>query len=432
MQKTIQKISVCCWFCLGLFSLLSAQSGVLDNIKDQQIAPTESFEPINVADFILPSVTCSTIEVIGIRKQGTDNKPTTTCAKTNAYHSTMSALVQLKYGPDGLFNHAEDYLMFYNDKDEIVECGNVASLMKEDILLKEGVYNLSINGGSAKYAVRMVFYSGADQQLYERDSIFQYLQNKRMGKIGTPYVLDFAPITMTKAVDNSLLLTPVIQDTAFIGQVCYQIKVTDCDNGQTGMDEVCFTIGVDTDCRQTHTLNTELFTSLAYKAATTIVADNVIHVGADVTYQAGDSITLKLGFEVKAGATFLAKIASCVPVEEVDALPNTLPNLEQIRKSADQAKSTEADLFLQKQAILKIHPNPVAGHANLRYYLPNTGAARLNFVDVQGSLIQQINLPEMAVGWQVKTVNISDFSFGIYFVILETNQQLIYQKMLIR
>ena len=43
----------------------------------------------------------------------------------------------------------------------------------------------------------------------------------------------------------------------------------------------------------------------------TIEADNPINLGADVTYQAGTSVTLKAGFHAEGGTTFTAKIDGC-------------------------------------------------------------------------------------------------------------------------
>ena len=432
MQGTIKKISVCCGFCLGLFSMLCAQSGVLDNIKDQNITPTESFETINIADFILPGVSCGTVELTAIRTLGTDTKPTTACEKTEAYHSTMNALVQISYGRDGLFNHEADYLMLYNDKGEIVECGNPSKLSIEDILLKEAVYNLNINGGSAKYPVRMVFYSGADQQLYERDSIFEFLQNTKMGKIGTPYQLDLAPIVLAASLTDDWMFTPVVQDADFVGQLCYQIKVTDCDNGQSGMDEVCFGVGIDAACQEAYTLSAEMFASLAYNAAKTINAANVIHATADVTYQAGESITLKSGFEVKAGASFLAKIATCIPLGNLDDFSASTSS-QQVDTTKTLDNWTQSALFgIANNLTLKIVPNPVSTQATFHYYLPETERVQFSIIDVKGRRIEQVNGLEKGKGWHHQTFDVSHIPSGIYFVTLGTAQHAVHQKMLIR
>lgn len=432
MQRTIKRIGICCGFYLGLFSMSFAQSGVLDNIKDQNIAPTESFETINIADFILPGVSCGTVELTAIRKQGTDTKPTTACAKVLDYHSTMNALVQFTYGPDGLFNHEDDYLMLYNDLGEQVECGNPTTLSIEDILLKEKVYNLNINGGSAKYPVKMMFYSGADQQLYERDSIFEFLQNTKMGKIGTPYQLDLAPIVLAASLTDDLVLTPVVQESDFVGQICYQIKVTDCDNGQSGTDQVCFSIGADLDCKETHVLTTEMFTSLAYSAAKTIEATNVIHPSATVTYQAGESITFKTDFEVKAGASFSATIADCIPLGNNDDFSDST-SLQQIVTPKTLADWTDSAPFgITNNLTLKVVPNPVSTQATFHYYLPNSERIQFNIMDVKGREIRQIKGLEKDSGWHQQTLDVSNFPSGIYFVTLATAGQLIHQKMLIR
>jgi len=43
----------------------------------------------------------------------------------------------------------------------------------------------------------------------------------------------------------------------------------------------------------------------------TIEADNLVNLGADITYQAGTSVTLKAGFHAEAGTAFIAKIDGC-------------------------------------------------------------------------------------------------------------------------
>ncbi|MEM6319818.1 MAG: 3-coathanger stack domain-containing protein [Bacteroidota bacterium] len=52
--------------------------------------------------------------------------------------------------------------------------------------------------------------------------------------------------------------------------------------------------------------NTEM-----HAVASELQADNIINETADITFQAGTSITLKAGFHAKAGTNFVAKIADC-------------------------------------------------------------------------------------------------------------------------
>ncbi len=65
------------------------------------------------------------------------------------------------------------------------------------------------------------------------------------------------------------------------------------------------------DCPTTLFLNTPYSSIHDFEASTDIVADNLIQNGADVTYDAGNSIEMNPGFEVELGALFYAFIDGC-------------------------------------------------------------------------------------------------------------------------
>lgn len=418
-----------CFSCM-LLPILKAQSGNLDDIKNQSIDPGENFDTIDISAFILPGVNCANIQFSTLREKGTDTRPSTDCEKTKAYHSTMNARIIISYGLVETFNHEDDYVIFYNEKEEVIECGGI-ELMRNDVLLNEPTYALSLNGGSQTSTVKMEFYSGKDERLYIVDSVFQYVQNDRMGLIGAPYVIDLAPLSM--AFDGAKNVAPLVKDTSFTGTICYTVTVTDCDNGQTGTDEICLSVGVEEDlCQDDYSVTAEIFTTQEYFAAKTIEAVSVLQPSAKVLFKAGESITLKPGFAVKAGADFLAMIEDCSlpPEENFEGTP-TAPDQAAIAPTNVGSSSANTPL-LPDPFSLKIIPNPAQAQAKIWYHLTEKEPAFLQVMDANGRVIQQQKtVGTTNGGWQYQTIETTALPSGIYFVTLSTAQKSIHHKMLV-
>ncbi len=130
------------------------------------------------------------------------------------------------------------------------------------------------------------------------------------------------------------------------------------------------------------------------QAVETIEAVNTVGGLATVEYQAGRSVTLQPGFEVKAGSIFTASIK---PVDASGERP------------------------LQLAAF----PNPFEQTTTIEYYLPADGTVNLWVTDAQGKVVGQLvqgeNQPagRHRVEWKAGAA----ISSGVYIPVVEANQQ---------
>lgn len=129
------------------------------------------------------------------------------------------------------------------------------------------------------------------------------------------------------------------------------------------------------------------------QATETIEAVNIVSNAATVEYRAGRSVTLRPGFEAKAGSTFTATIR---PVDGTGERP------------------------LQLAAF----PNPFEHSTTIEYYLPASGTVNLSITDAQGKvvgyLVQGENQPagRHQIDWKPGSI-----TSGVYMPVIESNQQ---------
>lgn len=138
-----------------------------------------------------------------------------------------------------------------------------------------------------------------------------------------------------------------------------------------------------------------------------IVADQKIQAATEVTYNAGESITLLPGFEVAAGATFHALIEGCVEEIIVDN------------------PATDARIKLPQEAVIttdpsvKVYPNPMTTEATIDLQLPQPQKIHLAIYDLNGRQIsdvltgQWLDKGQYTLNWYSESVEA-----GIYFLVL--------------
>ncbi len=82
-------------------------------------------------------------------------------------------------------------------------------------------------------------------------------------------------------------------------------------DGNTACLSKTFTINVSS-CPQTMNITSPINSGIVkYEVSETITASNIINYGANVTYDAGKSITLSPGFVINSGSVFKAYIDGC-------------------------------------------------------------------------------------------------------------------------
>lgn len=188
-----------------------------------------------------------------------------------------------------------------------------------------------------------------------------------------------------------------------------------------------------------------------FKANNSIQSFNVVHtVGANVTYQAGNEITILPSFQVSAGATFTAQLEACSPpgfFRRAQPEPQSSPSLSQ--DSGPRSSEYLYSLMLPRDPAI---PEPLIENEwgiranNLQeanfapFPNPNTGVFTFSLRDVSNDqisyvitdlnghvLIEQNAVPRSA---NREKIDISEFPKGIYFLRINYDREIIIQKII--
>jgi hypothetical protein len=140
-----------------------------------------------------------------------------------------------------------------------------------------------------------------------------------------------------------------------------------------------------------------------------------------VSFTAGDSLTLSPGFFVLRGSDFSASIQNCSAFSKV-AETNTKAQEKQI------AKTQEANALS-----LSLQPNPSSGEPVFLYWeQPMEGAVTLSVYDQMGipvlSLLQDQQRPKGRHGMEIAVGNLQP---GMYFVVLDAHGKRKVEKMIL-
>jgi hypothetical protein len=200
----------------------------------------------------------------------------------------------------------------------------------------------------------------------------------------------------------------------------------DDSTGDTDMDGICNDIDPDTPVTcDGSVISVDAITySLSgddVRASETITTNGSVVVpdGAEVTYTAGTSITLKPGFVAQ--GIFTARIDDCTPAVQLSEPDDTDP-MAAIDWRIPAEEIGELDMML--------FPNPTFGEVTTQYFLPEGGPVNLVLFDAQGRYVKTLiqNWPQDAgrhqVQWQ--TNRLAD---GMYWVQIRTTVGVLVQKL---
>ena len=169
-------------------------------------------------------------------------------------------------------------------------------------------------------------------------------------------------------------------------------------------------------CDDTDLTLTQSYTDQQLKrAANTIQATNIIELGADVTYTAGQSISLQAGFHAKANSTFTARIEDCdLPANNIAEVQETV-RLEVPSSSDGQ---------------LRVFPNPFSDQFKLTYELEQEAEAEIRLMSFDGKVRQQLLPPQFQLsGPHQVEWNAPELPAGIYVVQLRIGSEMQSQKL---
>ncbi len=218
-------------------------------------------------------------------------------------------------------------------------------------------------------------------------------------------------------------------DNAPMGYVIDNTDFNDAEqNAYPGAMEICDAIDNNNDGQideeteydnESKVFQNENISSNIYTARTTIATDQTVSImnNEEVNLYAGNSITLKAGFSVAAGATFHAKIVEGCGVN----------NWQQ--STVNRNSTTEN--FQLKENHWSIAPNPFSNQTNISIYLAEDTEMVLNLYNANGQLIEQIIAPNSyPKGWITIPFTKKVAMNGLYYIQLITDKKIETKKVI--
>ena len=158
-------------------------------------------------------------------------------------------------------------------------------------------------------------------------------------------------------------------------------------------------------------MDTNPTTNATTNSSNTISSNVSITSGLDITYKAGQAVTLQPGFYVENGSTFLASIEDCQSASSKVAVEEEMATKQNDFEPIKSIKST-----------LKSYPNPVRQVLFIPYeYEGFSAEGRLLLFTSNGTILlnQKINL-QTSTTIEVQLANYPD---GMYFYQLISGQE---------
>jgi hypothetical protein len=166
-------------------------------------------------------------------------------------------------------------------------------------------------------------------------------------------------------------VTNKILSCSDVGQMNLTVHVKDEAGNMT---QKSITINISDTGGACHCYATNLYLSSSglterlYSVSDRIIALNTIATGKRMEYKASNSITLRPGFTVQAGAEFKASIGGCqVPQAQASMLNSVHEEMapEFFKKQSDEIREVQQETEIQEESSLKVYPNPTTGTFNL-------------------------------------------------------------------
>ncbi|MCB0518462.1 MAG: discoidin domain-containing protein [Lewinellaceae bacterium] len=314
------------------------------------------------------------------------------------------------------------------------------------------IWNYNAAGASAQGFNEVVIDYSLDGVHWSELGTFNFAQATGTTSYGGFNMADFAGISA-----RFVLLTALsnfdgsgcvgLSEIAFNAATCPSAG-SPCDDGNPltendTYNQFCYCIGTpipDNDCDSVTMIRNEVpVISGFYNAELTITSSGFIKVGSNVTYVAGESITLEPGFEVEFGAEFLAYIAPCDPIPP-SLLKKQQKEQQKAEKKAEkeaakerrQLEKLEREKYAPNKTWLRISPNPASSAAALAYNLPQSSSVRIGVFDPTGQLVTWILSGQVQqAGVYDKTLSVMQLPSGTYTVSLFTERGVVSERLVV-
>lgn len=188
------------------------------------------------------------------------------------------------------------------------------------------------------------------------------------------------------------------------------------------------------NCPTDLTLNGTINNNQLFEAANSITSTQTITPTADVAYNAGNLITLSTGFIAQNGTTFHAKLEGCSSNVNGGASNARITadgsenSISRQLVAVDQLKTdTEASLSSK----LTVAPNPFQNYTIIEYTVEADGPVILSLLSASGKELAVLKNEEAAAGTYQLEFDGSEFTSGVYYLMLQNQSDRITQKLLI-
>ena len=164
--------------------------------------------------------------------------------------------------------------------------------------------------------------------------------------------------------------------------------------------------------------------SNTYRASVSITSSGTVQSESTVVFLAGQTITLQPGFHAQSGSIFTARIDACNP--------ELLAQVAQDDTANDGAQENQrfSEIPNEKSAEvgLSIFPNPFRNETTIRYTLPEERPLQLVMVDMLGRVKVLQSATVQQAGTHEFRLSSVGLGTGIYFIQLQTPEEVISQK----
>lgn len=81
--------------------------------------------------------------------------------------------------------------------------------------------------------------------------------------------------------------------------------------------------------------------------------------------------------------------------------------------------------------LINVYPNPAERFTTIEYHISKPGIAKTTVINTQGKTLKVLNNRYFATGTYKKVIDLSDLLEGVYFIVVEHNQQYYSQKIIL-
>jgi hypothetical protein len=79
-----------------------------------------------------------------------------------------------------------------------------------------------------------------------------------------------------------------------------------------------------------------------------------------------------------------------------------------------------------------VHPNPASSDIYLNMHIKNASSVKVMIYDLQGRVVKEVFTGELPGGLRTLETSVSDINNGMYFVVIEAEEQRLVKKLLVR